>query len=217
MTSGGNVEKAWFQSSDTGAWFDCQYNPVNVKFNKPVSWKEHDDQGQEGSLEFQKSSPASMEIELTFDTTHNGEDVRTAWVNKLLKLTNAEVTPTEGEPDSMDKKRPHKVWFTWQAFELLGVIEAVNVTYTMFSSSGKALRANVSVKMKEWKPEEYQNGSGKGGYDSGTVTLVELQAGDTITAVALANDATWRGIAEDNNLDNPLELEAGDQLAVRKG
>ena len=214
MSSGGNVEKAWFQSADTGAWFDCQYNPVNVKFNKPVTWKEHDDQGQEGSLEFQKSSPATMEIELTFDTTHNGEDVRTAWVNKLLKLTNPEVAPPCGEAGELEKKRPHKVWFTWRTFELLGVIEAVNATYTMFSSSGKALRANVTVKMKEWITKDYDDGTGSGGFDSAVVTLAQISAGETITAVALANDSTWRGIAEANDIDDPLSIEAGDVLAI---
>ena len=217
MTSaaGGNVEKAWFQSHDTWAWFDVQYNPVNVKFNKPVTWKEHDDQGQEGSLEFQKTSPATMEIELNFDTTGTGEDVRKAWVNRLLKLTNPEITPDDGEAANLKKGRPHVVWFTWRSFELLGVIEAVNVTYTMFSSGGDALRANVTVKMKEWVAGLYNDGTGSDAYDSAPVQLVTVSAGETITAVAANSGSDWRAIAEANNIDDPLnDVSAGDQLVT---
>ena len=65
----------------------CSTTP-RTSIDKKVSWKEHDDQGQEGSLEFQKATPATMSMELIFDTTHDKSDVRTVWVNRLLSLTN---------------------------------------------------------------------------------------------------------------------------------
>jgi hypothetical protein len=216
-TTGGSVQKAWFQSDDTGAWFEVQYNPVNFKFDKPVSWKEHDDQGKEGSLEFQKASPASMSCELTFDTTHDGSDVRTSWVNKLLKLTNPEVSPSKGEAASLEKKRPHKVWFVWGQFALLGVIESVNATYIMFAQDGSPLRAKVTVKMKEWNPEDYEDGSGGSSYDTQAVKLVTVGSGDTVTSIAMANNAQWRDICDDNGIDDPVDgVQAGDQVAVKQ-
>ncbi len=211
-TSGGSVSKAWFQSADTGATFDVQYNPTNFKFDKPVSWKEHDDQGVVSSLEFQKVSPATMQCELTFDTTANGSDVRQTWVNKLLELTNPEITPGSGEAAELDKKRPHKVWFTWGSFELLGVIESVNVTYTMFASDGTPLRAKVNVKMKEWAAENsYASSGGEGYYGSEPVKLLTAQAGQTITSTG----SDWRAVADANNLNDPInDFKAGEAYVL---
>ena len=85
-SGGSGVSKAvFFAEAEGGASksFTVQYNPKDFKFDKKVSWKEHDDQGQEGSLEFQKATPATMSMELIFDTTHDKSDVRTVWVNRL--------------------------------------------------------------------------------------------------------------------------------------
>ena len=66
-SGGSGVSKAvFFAEAEGGASksFTVQYNPKDFKFDKKVSWKEHDDQGQEGSLEFQKATPATMSMEL---------------------------------------------------------------------------------------------------------------------------------------------------------
>jgi len=215
-TTGGSIQKAKFQSDDTGAGFEVQYNPVNFKFDKSVSWNEHDDQGKEGSLEFQKASPASMSCELTFDTTLDGSDVREAWVNKLLKFTNPEVTPKGGEAKALGKKRPHKVLFTWGNFKLLGVIESVKAAYVMFGQDGAPIRAKVTLEMKEWKPGEYEDGSGGSSYDTKSVKLVTVGSGDTVTSIAMENNADWRDICDDNGIDDPVDgVSAGSQVAVK--
>ena len=101
-----SVSKAFFYGVDGGESFEVQYNPKELKFDKPVSWKEHDDQGQAGALEFQKVTPATIQIELVFDTTKDASDVRSVWVNKLLSLTNPEASPGDGEAAELKKKRP---------------------------------------------------------------------------------------------------------------
>jgi hypothetical protein len=215
VSAGGSVQKAWFQSDDTGKWFDVQYNPVNFQFSKPVNWQEHEDQGKEASLEFKKNSPATMACELTFDTTNDGSDVRTGWVNRLLEFTNPEVPATSGEQSSLDKKRPHKVWFTWGGFEMLGVFETVDVTYIMFSSSGTPLRAKVTVKMKEWTPESgYSGGGGGSYYESAPVQLVTVGPGETITAIAAKLGSSAQAIMDANGIDDPFDIPAGTELAV---
>jgi hypothetical protein len=215
--SGGNVEKAFFWNVDLEEYFEVQYNPKDFKFNKQVSWKEHDDQGKVGSLEFQKSSPATLVVELMFDTTKDLADVRKVWVNKLLELLNAEFTPTSGEGESMDKERPPIVWFFWGNFDFYGVIESVDVTYLMFASDGNPLRAKVNVKMKEWETESYTASGSSEGYDSSPVSLVTLQAGETVSSVALRLGTTTQAICEDNNIDDPTDVPAGTELAVRTG
>ena len=121
-TSGGNVAKAEIRGIEGGGGFKVQFNPTNFQFDKQVQWKEHEEQGQEATLEFQKNSPANLSFELTFDTTGSDSDVRGAWVEPLLNLTKPEFAPQDGVASGLDKKRPPKVSFTWGEFVFLGVI-----------------------------------------------------------------------------------------------
>ena len=215
--SGGSVEKAVIWNKDQGTSFEVQYNPKDFKFNKSVSWKEHDEQGRVGSLEFQKSSPATMSMDLVFDTTKDGANVRKVWVDKLLELLNADQTPEDGEAEDADKKRPPIVGFAWGNFAFDGVVESVDVTYVMFGSDGNPLRAKVTVKMKEWETQSYAAEGSSSGYGSERVTLVTLEAGETVTAVALRMGTTTQAICDDNNISNPTEVPPGTTLAVRTG
>ena len=214
--SGGNVTKAVF-IGEVGGPFQVQYNPTAFQFDKPVSWQEHDEQGQQSSLEFQKSVPANLTMELMFDTTNEGGDVREKWVNGLLHLTNPMVKPAQGESANLDKKRPPKVMFMWNSFKFNGVIESVNVTYLMFSTSGAPLRAKVNLKMKEWKPEEWYNPAGGGrSIGSGAVQLVTLRPGETVSALAIRMGSSTSRICQDNNIDDPMSVPAGAALVVRR-
>lgn len=210
----GAVTKAKFIGLEAGGSFDVQYNPKEFKFDKPVSWKEHDDQGQEGALEFQKNTPATMTVELVFDTTKDNSDVRATWVNGLLALTNPDATPSGGEGAELGKKRPTKVMFQWGAFSFTGVIESVNVTYMMFAPSGAPIRAKVNVKMKEWKADSYSGGGGSGGYDSTPVQLVQLSAGQTVSSLASSMGTTAQAIGDANGLSDLMDVPAGTSLIV---
>lgn len=218
-TGGGSVQKAWFFNEDTGACFDLQYNPKEFKFDKPVQWQAHDEQGKESTLEFQKAQPATMSVDVLFDTTADGSDVRTSWVNKLLELTNPEVTPANGEASELGKQRPPIVSFNWGDFYLVGVIESVAVSYMMFSSDGTPLRARCTVKMKEWTPKNtYAGGGGGSGYDTAPIKLVQMQAGQTITAVAIANGTSAQAICDANGIDDPIDgAMPGDSLVIPFG
>jgi hypothetical protein len=208
--SGGKLNKAVFRPVGPCAPLTVQYNPVNFKFDKSVSWKEHSEQGQEGSLEFQTNSPASMSCELHFDTTKDGADVRLVWVNKLLAMTNPDVVV--GGEQGM-KRRPPKINFLWGEFKLLGVIESLSVTYLMFSTNGTPLRAKVAVKMKEWGAEKYY-GEGEGtSYAPAPVKFVTAKAGDTVSTVAAREGVDFREICALNNLPDPgHEFAAGDKI-----
>ena len=205
-----SVSKAQF-CAETGT-FPVQYNPVNFKFDKPVSWKEHDEQGQESKLEFQKAQPANITMELFFDTTNSGGDVRTSWVNKLLELTNP-VIPDESD---CEKMRPPIVEFMWGAFFFTGVVESVNATYTMFSQSGNPLRAKVQLKMKEWTPDNsYSSGGGANGLSSEKTQLVTVQAGQSLSQIASSNNTTQQAIQSANpQVSDWLNLTAGTVLSV---
>lgn len=216
-TSGGSLQKAVIASKDKPSkTLTVQYNPTNFQFTKPVQWKEHDDQGEVSKLEFQKNSPATMSCELTFDTTADGSDVRSTYVDLLLSFTNPEIDQSgEGEGSELAKKRPHKVTFTWGTFYMLGVFESVDVAYTMFATDGNPLRAKVSLKMKEWtSKQEYTGSQGSAGYGMKRAKLVTVGAGDTVTSIAAAQGTTAQAICDANDISDPLNIQVGVTLAV---
>ncbi|HCH61363.1 MAG TPA: hypothetical protein DFR83_01065 [Deltaproteobacteria bacterium] len=211
---GGSVTKALFVP-ENGPAFNVQFNPTQFQFNKAVEWTPHDDQGQESTLEFQKSSPASITMELYFDTTTDGcADVRAAWVNTLLSMTNPSVTPDDGQAGDIAKKRPPKVTFIWGQFRMSGVLKKVDATYLMFASTGAPVRAKVAVEMMEWKPAEYQAGGGTGSLNTAPVQLVTVAPGETITAVAMRLGTSTKEICEQNNISDATADHSGKTLAI---
>jgi hypothetical protein len=212
---GSEIEKAEFWSDDTGDGFPVQYNPTNFKYSRSATWKEHEEQGTEATLEFQKLSAATMSCDLLFDTTIDQSDVRDTWVNRLIQFTNPEVSPKDGEAKDLDKCRPHVVNFYWGGFFMTGVIESINVDYVMFSANGNPIRAKVQLKMKEWLGEDrYAYGAASSGYGTAPVKLVTMGAGQTVSSVAAQFNTTPQQIGEDNNLDDLLDVPTGLEMII---
>ena len=212
------MNKARFDVENSG-FFEVQYNPENFKVDRSASWKESEDQGTLSGLEFQKLAPATISMELTFDTTIAGDDVRTAWVNRLVDTLQPKVRFTaeegQGQGQPLEKVRPPKVTFTWGDFSLEGVLESLSVTYLMFSETGVPLRAKASVKMKEFKtPEGVMVTGGGQGYVLPKVQMVQVQQGQTLSMIAAMAGTTAQVLADMNGISNPLDLSAGTMLQV---
>jgi hypothetical protein len=218
--SGG--DKAYFESLDDGGKkFTVQYNPKEFQVSKSLTWEESKTQGLAvNPLQFQKGAPMTASFDLLFDTTSDGgSNVQTSWVNGLLSLTNSDAKPKAGEEAELGKTRPHALIFTWGAFTLKCVIESINVTYLMFSSSGDAIRARCSLKLKEWTPPEeanngvkFQAGSGGSGWASASIMLVG--SGQTLSQIAQAAGVDMRGVAAANGITDPLEDITGREIKV---
>ena len=212
------MNKARFDVENSG-FFEVQYNPENFKVDRSASWKESEDQGTLSGLEFQKLAPATISMELTFDTTIAGDDVRTAWVNRLVDTLQPKVRFTaeegQGQGQPLEKVRPPKVTFTWGDFSLEGVLESLSVTYLMCSETGVPLRAKASVKMKEFKtPEGVMVTGGGQGYVLPKVQMVQVQQGQTLSMIAAMAGTTAQVLADMNGISNPLDLSAGTMLQV---
>jgi len=210
-----SVSKAVFHAIDLGRSFEVQYNPKELKHDKSVPWQEQPTQGKQSGLEFQKVSPATLTLDLLFDTTRDGADVREVWVNRLLELTNP-VTPSKsGEARELGKQRPTVVWFCWGDLAFQGVVESVGTTYIFFARSGVPLRAKVAVKMKEWVPEDYKASARTSkGYGGASVHLVALAAGQTLSALAALYDVTVQEVGMLNGLSDLLDVEPGTLIAL---
>lgn len=126
---------------------EAQFNPKEVSFDKSVPWqKQKKSKGDAADLEFTGAEPMTMSFELMFDAFEDANGDVIGKVNDLISLAQIDEA----------QKRPSKVKVIWgqstesTAFtEFQGVIESVATKITMFSPSGKALRATCNVKLKQ--------------------------------------------------------------------
>lgn len=86
--------------------------------------------------------------------------------------------------------------------------------FTLFLPSGVPVRATVDVTFKQ-----YYDGTGETGrLQSANFTKHYIvQSGDTLAGIAAEKyeDPTkWRAIAQENNIDDPLELYPGQLLVI---
>jgi len=122
--------------------FEVQYNPKEISIDKSVSWQKHKGGSDDApTLEFSSADPKTLEVTLLFDTFASKEDVRDKYISRLEDL--AKVVD--------ELRRPPMIEFIWgSAFPVFkGVIEDLNVRYTMFLPDGTPCRATVTIHMKQ--------------------------------------------------------------------
>ena len=119
-------------------------SPVPVHFN-PVSLQvtisntlEEKGQGKD-KKQYVSKSTAKLSMDLVFDSTDSGQDVRLA-TGKLAKLM--EPVGEQGEG-----KAPPVVLFEWGTYSFQGMVESYKETIDFFSHDGVPLRAAVSLTM----------------------------------------------------------------------
>ena len=139
-------------SLDTNDEVEAQYNPKEIGVNKAVPWQKHkDSKADQPNLEFAGADGRTLSMELIFDGYETGTNVHTTYVDKLTKMTLAQIQASD-KKGKEDQKRPHMVVVTWGAIKLpdfKGVIKSVNTKYTMFLADGTPVRATCTVEFME--------------------------------------------------------------------
>ena len=151
------------------------------------------------------SSTATLALELSFDSTDTGRDVREA-TGPIARLMRAEKDNT-----------PPVVLFSWGSFQFQGMLTSYKETLDFFSPEGVPLRAGVALGMDAQDRifDEPSASSGSNNFDvvlaaGGNLTLLAGQIGDPRAArgIALANgSASLR-------LDAGVSLEIGAQVSI---
>ena len=116
-------------------------NPKEVTVDKAVSWtKSKNSKDDSPELEFTDSEPKTLACELLFDMFEERGNVYNTFVQPIEFQT--KVDPALGRPPLME--------FTFGNFpKFRGVIEDMNVKYTLFLPDGTPTRATLNLKMKE--------------------------------------------------------------------
>jgi len=187
--------------------------PIPVMFNPPEYQLQVTNQFAEvgipglGSslLQFVRGSARTLTMELFFDTTDEGIDVR-LYTGLVLNLTSL----------NSETHAPPRLLFLWGSLIFPCVLEGVTQTFDFFDALGMPLRARLNVTLKGHDTLEELLGSHQLLSADRTKQWI-FKKGDTLQKIAAqeyGDPNKWRPIAEANNIDNPLTIPIGRALKV---
>ena len=187
--------------------------PIPVMFNPPEYQLEKTNQFAEigipglGSslLQFVRGSSQTLTMELFFDTSDLGIDVRLI-TTLLLGLTSL----------NPDTHGPPRLLFVWGTLVFPCVLERVSQQFEYFNTLGMPLRARLNVTFKGHDLLEDLVASIPLLSADRTKRRVFKQ-GDSLQRIAAeeyADPRQWRPIAEASGIDNPLTVAPGRGLTI---
>ncbi len=206
----------------TGVAFLVQYNPQELTLTKGAQIAEIPVPGLDSPLlQFVRGQAETMTVELFFDTTEDGTGVGTTPVT----------TETDNFYDFVKQDStthaPPVLLFTWGGTAFPGrqrdgfrcVVSSIRQQYTMFAPDGTPLRAKLTVELKEYRSltEQLRELNLLSADHTKSTTVRD---GDTITGISQAlygDDRNWRQIADDNAIDDPLNIASGTILRIPRG
>ena len=185
------------------------FNPKELSIQRSAEWKDTSTKKPQPP-EYNGAKGGNVSVEMFLDASEGGE-VKTT-VDKLLGA----VLPAKGTDDKQKPVAPY-VALGWGKVTYVpcAVVDSVSAKYTRFDANGRAIRAVVTVTLKEVFPGLVRQNptSGATGAQSSHVLL----AGDTLASVANSEYGSpngWRAIADANRIDDPFRVRPGSRLLI---
>jgi hypothetical protein len=180
--------------------FAVHFNPTSLQISISNTLEDKG-QGKEKKQYVTKSS-AKLSMDLIYDSTHDGTDVRLQ-TGKIAKL----MEPAKRQGDNAAP--PSVVLFEWGSFKFQGLVESYKETIDFFAPTGVPLRASINLTLASQDKvfESLSQGS-----DSKFEPLVQNLAtsSESLTDVATqaGNPNAARAIAANNGLES-IRFPAG--------
>ncbi len=215
MANPEKIEHAFFQVEGSTEKIDVHFNPETLQYTITNNMR---NQGSGNTTkQYVSDSTGKLTLDLIFDSTGSGEDIRLKTV-KIAKF----MEPTEG---SGNKKTPPKVNFEWGLYKFTGLAQSYKETLDYFSPSGIPLRSSINITLSS--QEKVFDATKGGGPDqpNNAVPAGSLNTtGATGVATKAGNPAAAKAIASSNGLDSmrfplsaSLELDASVSLQGPSG
>lgn len=204
MILSSDFKKAQFTYSSSAGdqTVPVDFNPASLEYSITVAAQGEGGQAQQSA----SSSSAKLSLELIFDTTDTGDDVRSK-TNKVELM----LQTSPGEGDNPPPQVLTEVTFEWGAFKFVGVVDSFKQTMDFFSANGVPLRAAITLSMSQPKYKFDQAG---GDTKANTDQALVLPGGDPSQLATDAGDPTAaRDIASANGLES-LRASASASISV---
>lgn len=184
-----------------------RFNPTDYTLSKANNFADIAIPGLESPpIQFVRGAAETLSVTFLVDTSDTLEDVRARYVDKLRDLlrVNAEL------------HAPPIVRFVWDRDLFEGVLESLDTKYVLFTPEGVPLRAELSAKLKEYRPVEVQVREMERNSPDVEKTWV-VRRGDTLSGISAAlyrDPGLWREIARANAITDPRSVAPGRELTV---
>lgn len=182
------------------------FNPPEYTLSKTNQFAEIKIPGLPSSiLQFVNGDAQSLSMELFFDTTDKGLDVRSRTM-AIVNLT---------EPNARTKAPP-RLLLLWGSLAFSCFLISVKQHFEYFNPLGLPLRARLTVEFKGNTTIESMISGSPAALAEQVVHYIAKNS-DTLQGIAAGqfNDPSkWREIAAANNIDNPRALASGQRLTI---
>jgi hypothetical protein len=189
-----------------------QFNPKDFSITRAIEWVDRAIGGTDVSQkDFAGGKAQDLRVELWFDSTDTGSDVR----KKYQKLLDLSMIDSRKVNQKTKKGQPPEVKFQWGSYlSFTGVITQITQTFVMFKRDGTPVRAKLDVTFSESEQKvKGQNPTTR--RDSRKIRVVHQgERLDWIAYQEFGDPAYWRHIAEVNEIDNPENLYPGQILRI---
>ncbi|MGT2476693.1 CIS tube protein [Paraburkholderia terrae] len=184
-----------------------RFNPTEYQLQKANNYAEIAIPGLETPpIQYVRGASEKLTLELIADTSDTLEDVRKKYVDALRGLLNI----------NSELHAPPLVAFEWDREIFKGVLENLNVTYTLFSATGVPLRAKLSATLREYRPVSVQYKE-RPRNSPDVEKRFTVRRGDELWSIAAQiylDPSQWRALALANGIKDPRSLQPGTELLV---
>lgn len=180
------------EADKTAQAIEVQFNPEKLDITLSNSFKESSG---DSPTQLVDKATAKLKLELQFDTTDTGLDVRqkTDKVAGFLRPLSTTMEVENGEP----LPPPKVVEFDWGAILFQGYMDSYSETLEFFSHDGVPLRAKVSISLtqqnRSFDPRQKKDSTGK---DSGPFS------NDAVSNDPFASGAVEQNVTPGAPIDN---------------
>ena len=206
------TQKAILKSLSDNTEVEVHFNPASLVYTIENSTKQQS--GDPKRRQFAAQFSGKLTMDLQFDTTDTGEDVRqtTNQIAMFMQASaNAGKNPSSGNPQAQPV-----LSFEWGSYEFKGTMESFKETIDFFSAEGVPLRALVSIGLARQDNVFDENATFSSSDVSGS--LIPTSSDDSATSAATmgGDPSAARQLGADNGLES-LRFTAGASLNVGAG
>jgi phage tail protein X len=196
--------------------FKFDFNPTQLTLSRRTEWKATPTAAVRDGVvpEFMGPEPRELSVDVFLDESDEPDD------DDVMKKVESLFSCCEVTTASIAAKQPSTPWvvFQWGSFRtarFTAYVRSVNVTYSLFGTTGMPIRATCQVMLNEIPSKTLGQNPTSGALTARRVH--RLVAGDTLQSLAwreYGNASAWRVIAETNGIDDPTRIAPGTELML---